>query len=127
VGLRCLRNLAVHVNNKVLLMAEVPLVRAALTAHADVPSVVEAGLSCLHALATHADNKAALMAEVPVACACAGPHVGVDAVALACTQFLVSLARGGAVRSLRAAGVAGIVSAAAAAHPGRIRPVVLGW
>ena len=127
-GLWCLLNLAAHVYNSEALMAEVPLVRAALSAHGDVVGVVEAGLGCLCMLASNADNTAALLAEVPLVCACAGPHIGVAAVASACTQFFGSLAHDEALRpGLRAAGVAGVVSTAAAVIPHWIQRAFLGW
>ena len=79
-------------------------------------------------MAADSGNKAALMAEVPLACAHAGIHVGVAAVGSACIQFFGNLAHDGALRpGLRAAGVAGVVSTAAAALSGWDWPADVGW
>jgi hypothetical protein len=102
-----------------------PVVQAALTAHADVPALVEEGLACLRNLAFDVGNAEALMASVPAVRAVLAAHAGVPSLVQRGLSLLSNLAAHES-NAVPLMAVVPLVRAAMAAHAGARGVVVSG-
>jgi hypothetical protein len=91
-ALSCLANLAVHPDNEGPLLSAVPLVLAALGAHAGSPHMVAACLVVLRNLAFRPDNAGALSPVLPAVLASMETHAAACGVATHGLGFLSNLA-----------------------------------